>query len=412
MTKQISQDSSEKKIETCSLLECLVSCSMTLLARVSGVIRPAYATAIRNGSASLNIHGAGQIRTATKKVSGSKTNKNDSAGRRLGPKANEGQLVCPGTIIMRQRGTVIHPGPNVRIGVDHTIYAVEPGYVRFYLDPFHPLRKYVGIALKADEVLPSPHFAPRSRRFGYELIENKEDQEREQSRMSRKEFLAQPEIEAAKEARAAEEESVVKNYAGQLASEFSVPAEMIADASQRYYQISRFIANGMSNEHAKAQATCSQMLVLRLQHARAKISDQEYADSKQKYTDMTNLLDETVSVGAHGKLYSYVPVAELMKRRTNTLEALRNNYLRLLSPTERETVSAQIMTPGLFDVSEQKRLMDKYVPEKLPASVEGSVILDIDPENVPEGTILQRIFDKSSGKIKLVGRPAAVSQRD
>ena len=42
---------------------------------------------------------------------------------------------------MRQRGTKIHPGDNVKIGVDHTIFAVEPGYVRYYFDPFHPLRK-------------------------------------------------------------------------------------------------------------------------------------------------------------------------------------------------------------------------------------------------------------------------------
>ena len=44
---------------------------------------------------------------------------------------------------MRQRGTKIHPGDNVKIGV-----AVEPGYVRYYFDPFHPLRKYVGVSLK------------------------------------------------------------------------------------------------------------------------------------------------------------------------------------------------------------------------------------------------------------------------
>ena len=93
-----------------------------------------------------------QIRTATKRVSGSKTSNKDSAGRRLGPKVHEGHPVKPGQIIMRQRGTKIHPGENVRIGVDHTIYAVEPGFVRFYFDPFHPLRKYVGVALKKDKI--------------------------------------------------------------------------------------------------------------------------------------------------------------------------------------------------------------------------------------------------------------------
>lgn len=383
-----------------------------MLARVSGVLRPAFAAAVRKDLCVLNTHGAGQIRTATKKVSGSKTNKNDSAGRRLGPKANEGQLVCPGTIIMRQRGTVIHPGPNVRLGVDHTIYAVEPGYVRFYLDPFHPLRKYVGIALKADEVLPSPHFAPRSLRFGYELIEDKEDQERELLRMSRKEYLAQPEIEAAKEAEATEKASRVEAYSDELASEFSVSSEMIADAAQRYYQISKLIANGMSNEQAKTQATYSKMLTLRLQHARAEMSDQEYSDTKQKYNEMIDALDQKVNVGAHGKLYTYVPAEELTQKRDTTLEVLRKECSRLLTSAEREAAIAKITAPGLFDVNEQQRLMDKYVPEKIPVSVEGSMIVDIDPQHVPEGIILQRIFDKGSGKIKLVGRPAAVLEHD
>ena len=68
---------------------------------------------------------------AHKKSSGSNRNGRDSAGRRLGVKRYGGELVTPGTIIVRQRGTHFHAGNNVGIGRDHTIYSVIQGYVKF-----------------------------------------------------------------------------------------------------------------------------------------------------------------------------------------------------------------------------------------------------------------------------------------
>ena len=68
---------------------------------------------------------------ATKKAGGSSKNGRDSAGRRLGIKKYGGQLVIPGNIIARQRGTKWHPGSNVGIGKDHTIYALTEGKVKF-----------------------------------------------------------------------------------------------------------------------------------------------------------------------------------------------------------------------------------------------------------------------------------------
>ncbi|KAH3900470.1 related to 54S ribosomal protein L2, mitochondrial [Saccharomycodes ludwigii] len=131
-----------------------------------------------------------QIRTATKRASGSKTSMKDSAGRRLGPKKVDGQLVKPGEIIMRQRGTKFYPGENVGIGKDHTIFATEPGYVKFYMDPFHPERKFIGVALKKELSLPTPHFAPRVRRFGHAVITDEAQALKEEQSLSRKEFLA------------------------------------------------------------------------------------------------------------------------------------------------------------------------------------------------------------------------------
>ena len=60
---------------------------------------------------------------ATKKAGGSSRNGRDSAGRRLGVKKYGGQVVLSGNIIVRQRGTKFHPGLNVGMGKDHTIFA-------------------------------------------------------------------------------------------------------------------------------------------------------------------------------------------------------------------------------------------------------------------------------------------------
>ena len=58
-------------------------------------------------------------------------NGRDSAGRRLGVKKGGGSRVIPGNIIIRQRGTAVHPGKNVGMGKDHTLYALINGTVSF-----------------------------------------------------------------------------------------------------------------------------------------------------------------------------------------------------------------------------------------------------------------------------------------
>ena len=68
---------------------------------------------------------------ATKKAGGSSRNGRDSAGRRLGVKRFGGQLVVPGNIIVRQRGTRIRPGDHVGIGRDHSIFSLVKGKVHF-----------------------------------------------------------------------------------------------------------------------------------------------------------------------------------------------------------------------------------------------------------------------------------------
>ena len=68
---------------------------------------------------------------AHKKAGGSSRNGRDSNPKMLGMKAYGGETVTAGSIIMRQRGTLLHPGVNVGIGKDHTLYALVDGKVTF-----------------------------------------------------------------------------------------------------------------------------------------------------------------------------------------------------------------------------------------------------------------------------------------
>jgi len=68
---------------------------------------------------------------AHKKGAGSTRNGRDSVSKRLGVKEYGGEYVIPGNIIVRQRGTKIHPGENVGLGKDYTIYSLIEGQVKF-----------------------------------------------------------------------------------------------------------------------------------------------------------------------------------------------------------------------------------------------------------------------------------------
>ncbi|KAF9335148.1 54S ribosomal protein L2 mitochondrial [Podila minutissima] len=116
-----------------------------------------------------NLSLTNQIRHASKKAGGSTKNNRDSAGRRLGAKKVGGQPVIPGNIIYRQRGTHFYPGENVGMGKDHTLYALESGWVQYYQDPVKDKkfwkRTYVGVSLHKDLALPTPVNEPRRRAF-------------------------------------------------------------------------------------------------------------------------------------------------------------------------------------------------------------------------------------------------------
>ena len=86
---------------------------------------------------------------AHKKGMGSTRNGRDSESKRLGVKVYGGESVKPGNIIIRQRGTKIHPGNNVGIGSDHTLFAMIDGVVKF--EPHRRDRKQVSVYAEAQK---------------------------------------------------------------------------------------------------------------------------------------------------------------------------------------------------------------------------------------------------------------------
>mmetsp|Transcript_8397 Transcript_8397/g.10227 ORF Transcript_8397/g.10227 Transcript_8397/m.10227 type:complete len:389 (+) Transcript_8397:45-1211(+) len=348
-----------------------------------------------------------QLRTATKRAAGSKTNKNDSAGRRLGPKAYEGHFVKPGQIIMRQRGTKIHPGENVDIGKDHTIFAIEPGYVRFYYDPFHPLRKYVGVALRKDLNLPTPHFSPRVRRFGYEKITDPAEAEKEENHMSRKEYLQQPELEKIRQEKLQEEEEKASAFKNTLSTQFNLNLSE-ADfelAVNRLLNISQLTSVGQSLEDAEAQSTYNYVFDLKLSCKRGEITSEEYSNLKMHYIQFAETFDKKVTIDAQGKPCAYVTPENKKEKQDEILGRLEKEFSnRAISEKDRETIFDLIMTPGIYNKSQQAHLKDRFLPSILPITVKETVVENIDSKKPPKGVTVTRIFDEDTKQIKVIGR--------
>ncbi|KAK6256264.1 Large ribosomal subunit protein bL27 - like 2 [Theobroma cacao] len=124
------------------------------------------------------------IESAHKKGAGSTKNGRDSRGQRLGVKIFGDQAAKPGAIIVRQRGTKFHPGKNVGLGKDHTIFSLIDGLVKF--EKFGPDRKKVSVYPRV--VQPENPNSYRARKREYFRM-------RRERRKARKEgSLAEPEL--------------------------------------------------------------------------------------------------------------------------------------------------------------------------------------------------------------------------
>lgn len=345
-----------------------------------------------------------QIRTATKRVSGSKTNKNDSAGRRLGPKAFENSFVNPGEIIMRQRGTKIHPGANVAIGRDHTIFAMEPGYVKFYLDPFHPLRKFVGVALKRDHPLPPNHFDPRIRRFGYEEILDEAEAKKEEDHMSRKEYLAQDELKQMAQERQRVESERKEQFLSQLKKEFPEHPQP-EQAAERLYQVSALMKTGQSLEEARDQVTFTVFYEQQLALRRNEILEEELKTKVDEYKKFASELDTALALDHKTQLHKPYSEDEVKLKREEILGKLDSKFTNIiLKQKEKDAINALLNTPGIFSQDEIVEFRHKYIPAVLPESVPGTVLDIPKGQKLPKDAVVVKTFNPATRSLRRVVR--------
>lgn len=346
-----------------------------------------------------------QIRTATKRVSLSKTNMKDSAGRRLGPKKFESSFVKPGQIIIRQRGTKIHPGDNVGLGKDHTIFALEPGYVRFYLDPFHPRRKYVGVSLKKDVMLPYPHFLPRLRRFGYDVLTGKQA-EQEESRMSRKEELAQPKLRAEAEEKSVYDQKKIDEYI-QFAR--SIPADFSKQelelGAERLLFIGKHLANDTLLEKAAAdQASFNYLHDVYLAMKRNGSTAEEFESTKSAYLEFAEKFDQLVSVDFSEFAFSRLSEETLAAKQRESRAKLQELFGNKVSAKDFDRLEAIIAEPGVFDRDARHELREQYFVKVLPATIPGTVVEVAEGQKPPKNAVCVRTFDPKTRTLLTVYR--------
>lgn len=359
-----------------------------------------------------NIFNQVQMRTSTKKAAGSKTNMKNSAGRRLGPKRNEGQLVKTGEIIYRQRGTTIYPGENCDIGKDHTIYAKEPGFVRYYLDPFHPKRKFVGIALRQDLRLPTDHWAPRVRRFGYVELVNKDEAAKEELHLSRKEWLLkqklEDEIKQREEKRIARKEVLSKQFSElNSASEkkLSIDNEQeqgtLRVVGNRLALVERYLKNGFSTTEAQQNATFNDLYDYKLALKRSEIDQAKHDALVSQYQTIAAHLDNAVDFDWQYNLVKKLTVEEKQAKKNAVYQQLKELTKREnlpLKPEQKRQISELIgSNAAVLTKSEAVHFRRQFLKPVLPEAVAVA-------DKPSKKTVSYKKFDYENGKVINVHR--------
>lgn len=338
-----------------------------------------------------------QVRTATKRAAGSRTNMKDSAGRRLGPKKGESEAVRAGQIIMRQRGTKFYPGENVGIGKDHTIFALEAGYVRFYLDPFHPKRRFIGIALTRDAKLPTPHFDPKPRRFGYVPIRDPSKAKIEERFLNRKQHLLQPVLSKQAKEREEKRKQLMSLYISQVSKLLpEIKDQQAQVAASRMLSIRNHIKNGLSTELAKSTTTMLYLYNLRLAHQKNEISADDLVTLKRNYNDLCQMLDNKVSFDNKYNLIQYRS-EEDRKRVVEQLKISVSELYKKFDKKNAKKIHDLIYNSDALSESEFHSFKRAYLKPVLPETVGTTSVKDT------KATIIKR-WNYAQSKVDVIAR--------
>lgn len=264
-----------------------------------------------------------QVRTATKRAAGSRTSMKDSAGRRLGPKKYEGQQVKVGEIIMRQRGTKFYPGENVGIGKDHTIFATEPGVVRYYLDPFHPKRKFIGVSLSRDVKLPLPHFEPSMRRFGRQVIKNEKWAAEEEQFLPRKKALAKDDILKSLTEREERRKALEQEFAKTLTESLKLDVKDMDVSTKYLLRLRSCLKNGFCVEDAQFNAKYHLEYETTLKAKRESWESDKLNQELQTLQENISLLNSSTSFNNKLNLTRYFTKEEKLALKQKLVEDLK-----------------------------------------------------------------------------------------
>lgn len=303
-----------------------------------------------------------QTRGAHKKVVSSKTHMQDSPGKRLGAKKYENHLVKVGQIIYRQRGTKWYPGFGCGIGKDHTIYAAEPGYVKYYLDPFHPKRKFIGVAKAKEDVLPYPHFEPTVRRLGREVLKGKHAVE-EFNALPRKVELTKDEIFEGLAQRAAARDAKKDKFAKQLTEFVSLEGEALETAAARLLAIDGHLRGGKSLEDARFYASYNYKYDVKLEERVGTLTAEEAAAKIASYETVTSAVDAAVMFDAKFNLVKNMTVEEISQAKIDALKeltALVGDYTKPLDKKARAAAVALIGQP-CWTLRDQNALTKRFL---------------------------------------------------
>ncbi|ANB11519.1 mitochondrial 54S ribosomal protein YmL2 [Sugiyamaella lignohabitans] len=342
-----------------------------MASRLRQLIRPVFAV-----NSALSVSNAVRspvltfVRTATKRAAGSRTSMKDSAGRRLGMKKSDGEPVKAGQIIYRQRGTRFYPGENADIGKDHTIWAKEPGFVRYYYDPFHPKRRLIGVALSAKDQLPTPHFEPRKRRLGYVPLTNEKKVQEEKEWLSRKQTLALPTILAEVEKRKAARAERANKYASELTSLVEgLTEEEVSKSASRLVTIANYLAGGRTLAEARSFTDSEFVQDTRLAGELNKLAQDVTANTIESYQSLAAKIDAKVSFDANRNIVRAYSKTELSEMKTETLQKLAElSAEKPLSANTKEEILALLAKP-CFSLSEQVAYRRKYTKPEPPTLI-------------------------------------------
>ena len=339
-----------------------------------------------------------QVRTATKKAAGSRTSMKDSAGRRLGPKKYEGQGVKPGEIIMRQRGTKFFPGENVGIGKDHTIFALEPGFVRYYLDPFHPKRKFIGVALSAELKLPTPHFEPRVRRFGHQLITDPVAAGKEEQVLSRKQYLTKDEIVQGIRDRENRRKEMRTEFAKTLNErlQLSIEGEQMKLATDYLLRLRSCLKNGFTLQDAQFNSRYYLEEELKLQAKRESWEKEKLDSTLTELVSTVEKLNSSTSFNNKLSLTRFVPAEEKQKYKAKLVKDLEG--MSISSKKDKKIVSQLFSDAKDFlTKSEEVHLRRRFLK---PVKPETEAVA----EKISKKTFVSRRYNYEKGQIETIPR--------